>query len=289
MGKVKHGLANTRLYGIWTNMKTRCYNPNSERYNTYGGRGITVCNEWLSDFTNFYNWSIENGYTDELSIDRINADGDYEPNNCRWITMKEQGFNKTTSHFVTICGVTKNIQQWENETGINHETLVQRIELGWDEKDLLKPVRTAIQIECNEQTYTFEELANETGLSLNTLYDRYFKMNLRNDDLIKPASYYLKKQLITINGETKPIKEWSKITGLKTVTIRKRLEKGLQNDDLIAPLQTKFYTYNDKTQTLPEWSRELNISYSRLDNRLKKGMAFEEIINYFKDKGEVII
>lgn len=90
----KHNLHKTRLYRIWCQMKTRCFCVNSPSYKYYGGRGITVCYEWQIDFLNFYNWAINNNYSDNLSIDRINVDGNYEPNNCRWATTKEQALNK---------------------------------------------------------------------------------------------------------------------------------------------------------------------------------------------------
>lgn len=86
-----------RLYGIWTNMKTRCYNDNVKSYEYYGAKGISVCDEWNNSFAEFMKWSFKNGYSDELTIDRINVSGNYEPSNCRWATIIEQANNKTNN------------------------------------------------------------------------------------------------------------------------------------------------------------------------------------------------
>lgn len=89
-----HGLCGTRLHRIWKRMKTCCYNPNSASYKWYGAKGVSVCDEWKSDFSSFCEWALKNGYQDDLTIDRINPCGNYEPSNCRWATYKEQANNK---------------------------------------------------------------------------------------------------------------------------------------------------------------------------------------------------
>ena len=91
---IKHGMSRSRLYQIWGDMKNRCNNPNNKFYHRYGGRGITYTPEWET-FIPFYEWAMQSGYSDDLTIDRINNDGDYCPDNCKWSTQKEQSQNKT--------------------------------------------------------------------------------------------------------------------------------------------------------------------------------------------------
>lgn len=110
----KHGVwaKNKRIYKIWECMNRSCYNEQNPNYPWYGGKGVTVCEEWKNDILSFYTWAISSGYTDELTIDRINCNGNYEPTNCRWIPFKEQCLNTTRTTEVTIDGVTDTISHW---------------------------------------------------------------------------------------------------------------------------------------------------------------------------------
>lgn len=113
--KIKHkkqtlapkGESRTRLYRIWDGMKRRCYNPKHIHYKSYGGRGIKIRDEWLNDFLKFKEWSLRNGYSDKLCIDRTDNNGNYEPNNCRWVTYKENCNNTRTNRLITINGQPK--------------------------------------------------------------------------------------------------------------------------------------------------------------------------------------
>lgn len=128
----KHGLKNTRLYRIWLGMKDRCNNPNTSRYLDYGGRGITVCDEWNDDFKSFYDWSMSHGYSDILTIDRIDNDKGYSPDNCRWVTMLIQANNSRHNHNITYKGETHSLSDWSRILGLSFHLLSNRINrYGW--------------------------------------------------------------------------------------------------------------------------------------------------------------
>lgn len=127
------------LYKTWGGMKQRCYNPNNLMFKNYGGRGIVVCDEWRYDYIAFEKWSMENGYKAGLTIDRIDNDGNYCPENCRWVTHTVQARNKRKSIFVTINGVTKCLFDWADEYGIQHVTMTHRWRRGWRGAKLISP------------------------------------------------------------------------------------------------------------------------------------------------------
>lgn len=112
-----HGLSDTRLYKIWMKTRYKCNNPNNKRYKDYGGRGIKICDEWANDFISFYKWSMENGYEDNLTIDRIDVDGNYEPSNCRWVDNDVQAHNKRLDKLYTYNGKTLSVRDWCKEIG----------------------------------------------------------------------------------------------------------------------------------------------------------------------------
>ena len=138
----KHGLKNTRLYRIWLQIKNRCFNSNTNRYRDYGARGITVCDEWRNDFKAFYDWAMNNGYSDELTIDRIDNDGNYEPSNCRWVSVKVQNRNTRSNRLITYKGETHCVADWADITGLSRACICDRIKYGWSvERTLETPLR----------------------------------------------------------------------------------------------------------------------------------------------------
>lgn len=191
----KHGYSYTKLYGIFQNMKDRCYNPNNQAYPSYGGRGITICPEWLQDggVENFIKWSYENGYVDgksraQQSIDRKDNDKGYSPDNCRWVNKDIQNYNKRCTRKIVIDGEEKTILDLHNEYGISITALRGR-------------------------------------------YQRYTKGKITIEELISKEKLINRPQqiLITVDGVTQNLTEWEKETGISRKTIANRYRKGARS------------------------------------------------------------
>lgn len=137
-----HGGKGSRLYEEWRHMKDRCYNPKHKSFAYYGGRGISVCTEWLNDFAIFRQWAVENGYDEtaeymKCTLDRKDVNGDYEPDNCRWVDMKAQCNNRRNNHLLKYNGETHTISEWSEITGIKHSTITKRLKRGWSVEETL--------------------------------------------------------------------------------------------------------------------------------------------------------
>ena len=146
-----HGMSHTRLNRIWRGMRKRCYNSKNKQYKNYGGRGITVCEEW-QEFQPFYDWAMANGYKDDLTIERIGTNGNYEPSNCKWATQKEQQNNRRNNHLVKYNGEEKTIAQLANEYGLNYQTLLRRLQKGWTIESALTAPLMANQYSIKKST-----------------------------------------------------------------------------------------------------------------------------------------
>lgn len=133
----KHGLSNSPLYIIYQGMMSRCYNPDLDGYHRYGGRGIKVCDEWLSDIENFIKWGKESGFKKGLTLDRIDNDGNYEPNNCRWVTSKIQSRNTVRNNRYSIENETRTLIEWCELHSINYRTVKSRLSRGWSFEDAI--------------------------------------------------------------------------------------------------------------------------------------------------------
>lgn len=136
-----HNMYKTKIYAVWSSMKRRCNckNKNSKYYKNYTARNIKLCDEW-NDFLTFYEWAIKNGYQEGLTIDRIDNNGDYTPENCRWITNLEQQNNKRNNHFIEYNNEVHTIAEWSRILGIKYSTLANRIQKGYDIEKVFEKV-----------------------------------------------------------------------------------------------------------------------------------------------------
>ena len=125
----------SKLYKVWIEMKNRCNNPNNKNYKNYGARNIKVCKQWEQDYLSFYKWAIENGYKNNskrgvYTLDRIDFNKNYEPNNCRFITIQEQQNNRTNNHFITYNNETHTVSEWSRKLELNVQTIFTRLRMG---------------------------------------------------------------------------------------------------------------------------------------------------------------
>lgn len=145
----RHGMSGSRIYNIWSGMIARCYNPSSDSYKYYGGRGIKICDDWRESFEAFYAWAITHGYQEDLTIDRLDFNGNYEPDNCRWATYKQQAENKRKPkprNYLMIDGVTKPLIEWVKESDFTAPAIKYRLDVKhMSPKEAVFGERTAYQ------------------------------------------------------------------------------------------------------------------------------------------------
>lgn len=176
-----HIADNKRLWGIYNGIKRRCLSEKEPRYPDYGGRGIKICDEWLSSFDNFADWAKLNGYYSHLTIERTDNNGDYCPENCTWITRVRQSYNKRTSVMVTYLGETKCLMDWCTELGLTYDAIHNRITKGWSAEDALtKPIF--------DQSKSFSQMCRNHGIHPSTVKSRTEKFGWSLEDALNTPS-----------------------------------------------------------------------------------------------------
>lgn len=252
-----------RLAGIMHAMKQRCYNPNTKSYPNYGGRGITICDEWLENPQAFNDWAIDNGYSDDLTIDRIDNYDGYKPDNCRWITRSENSSNTRRTNHVTVNGITHTLPQWCAIIGIHKQRLYSTLRLkGIDEVEKM-----------------ISDYLNEG---------------------IKPRS--AKKKFITVNGETLSGPGWCKKLGIKnkkyliayrdlhgTLATIKRIKEIMANPESYKPEVHKQrpLKVHGLTKLVGQWATELGLDKNTVYSTYRKGedKAIKLIENEIENSG----
>lgn len=245
-GMRTHSLSNTRLYTMFCGVKARCYNPNNISYKWYGEKDVRICEEWLQDFKKFYDWSIQNGYDETLprgaqTLDRKDTNGDYSPDNCRWITIQQQQRNKENNVTYELNGEKHLLCEWAEILGVDYGFLKSRVgDYGWTlEQALKEPFNAKInlnkaRIKYKGENLTIKEWSEKLGIS-----EKLIRSRMQTS---KDPEHIL------------------------------RAKKGERKDSIIIE-------YKGKEQNLKEWSRELDINYGTLKSRIKRGWSAEQALS----------
>ena len=181
---------NKRLYNIYNGMKRRCFNSNDERFKDYGGRGISVAAEWVEGFDAFASWAKESGYTENLTLERVDVNGDYCPENCKWITLAEQAKNKRDTVYVEYNGVKVKLQDLAKEAVVSYDTFHNRIVNGWD-------VELALRTPSRNSKQSLMSKCREKGINYGTVKTRIDKFGWDEETALNtpPGPNYHKKKL----------------------------------------------------------------------------------------------
>jgi len=224
-----HGLRKSAEYNTWCSMRQRCNNKNATSYRNYGARGITVCDRWNTSFMSFLA-DMGKKPSSEHTIDRINNDLGYSPENCRWALMDEQCNNRRSNRRVTINGETKTISQWARKSGLSSQVILNRVDkLGWGEQKLLTPLFKK-KVCYMGQVGTLTQLSISIGFNYDTVRQRIEKLGWSLEKAIETPAKFAKGgaslETFSAFGETLTLKQWSAKTGIKYVTLLARIRAG---------------------------------------------------------------
>ena len=222
-----------RLKSIYNGMRLRCYNENNINYKYYGGKGVTICDEWLLSFENFFDWAINNGYNENLTIDRIDSEKGYSPKNCKWSTKKEQCYNRSMSVKLTHDGETMYLTQWAEKLNIDKKILSWRYNHGWSVEEILTRPRDYKErkLSLNGETHSMSEWSRITGIKLATISYRIKNGWSVEDTLTKKSNDRAIK--ITYNNKTMTLKEWAEYLDVPKSRLNNRYTRGWLDEEII--------------------------------------------------------
>lgn len=265
------------LATTWGNMISRCYQEANSRFSSYGGRGIKVAERWHV----FENFVTDLGPRPAgMSLDRIDNDGDYSPENCRWADRFVQGQNKRNNINLTIDGVTKPLTEWARESGVSVQAVRNRVYKGCSHKDAVFGVREraeTVVVEHDGQTRTIAEWAEVCGLDRSVIRARLKRGRSAEDALTRPVHDPRK---IEFRGESLTSVGWSKRVGIPATYIKNRLKMGWSVERaLTEPIhEQKKIEFQGKSLTVAEWSKLTGISKALIRHRLSQGWSTERVL-----------
>ncbi len=275
----------TPTYIKWCSMKSRCTNPNADPKGHYYHRGIKVCDRWLDSFENFLEDMGE--CPDGYSLERVDVNGDYCPENCIWIPFAKQSANRRNVKKLEHNGESLTIPEWSEKTGLSVETIRKRLELGWD-------VGTAIdaqvgtvkfsyahQYEYNGKSQSLEDWSIELGINKGTLYTRIHELGWNLEKAFNTASDDRENKL-EFNGKSQSVSAWARELRLDRKTIEYRLNKGLSVEECLTNPKndgTKMLEYNGETLPMKEWAERFGFKRPTLARRLRQGWTIAQALH----------
>ena len=305
------GRKRERLYRIFIAMKTRCNNPNAKNYHDYGGRGITVCDEWVHNYPAFKEWALTHGYSDDLSLDRRDNEKGYTPENCRWATRLQQNNNRRNVKKYTFRGKTQSLSDWSRETGISKNVLELRIEREWPLplaltfpqgrklpdyrlKMRMKPISLKCKpIKTKTKLQLFDDKSNKKAKQkIKELKQKH--CIVRSTKHVHVSTQHKRERskepryigrLYEMNGQAKTLRQWTDEYGMNLGTVKSRikrdgwpLEKALTTPARSFRKRPDLF-YNGQTKSQLQWAKEYGINPSSFFNRIDAGEPIEQALN----------
>ena len=299
-----------RPFKVWSYMLDRCYNPNNHAYAYYGGRGISVCDAWRENYLKFKEFLYANNYDEnapfgECTVDRIDFNKGYSPENCRLVSMKFQSLNKSSNHRINYKGEIITVTEAAEKNSLTNHQVFNRLDKGWDLiKALETPIETTSVYTANDETYTIREWASILGVTdavirgrlkthtMQEIYDDY----VANSNKIEVNDFSVKYE--TADGKTMNRTEWCNLIGITDVTLRKLLktytmqeiyDDWKSHNNKLSIIRSSGLEYADGIgKTRKEWAKFFGISEKGMRGQLKK-RTMQEIYDEFKKNGKLTL
>ncbi|MCL7747036.1 hypothetical protein [Halalkalibacter alkaliphilus] len=285
-----HGLSHTRLYKIWSRMKQSCYNPNYKGYRKCGRYGINMCDEWKNNFLMFYQWAINNGYHEDLSIVRKCNKNDFKPENCKWDIPERGGVSKQVAYYLEIDEVTKTLSEWAEYFNfpVAHVYYNYIHESARTKEELCKKIECQVDTDIEGRRYSLLELSLMSGISISILEQRV-KAGMFETGILNTKGIIPKTRIFKVKGELLSLSQIAMKYGINKGTLEGRARRYFDGNVLIAPInkrnQPLKINIRGKLYTLKELAKYSGVSYNTIRTRYyRERKRGEELIStpYFQ-------
>ena len=294
-----HGFSKTKLYRVWKGISCRCENQNQKSFKSYGGRGIQMCETWRKSFPEFRRWALENGYEEGLSIERIDVDGDYCPENCTWISMKEQAQNKRNTVYVDVNGESVAACKIANESGSDPRLVSRRLRDGWDVDKAIstQKILREVTITAFGETRSLSDWSETSGIPTSVIRKRISELGWNPEEAVTsdvrptvalnpPEKKFKITDIVEFDGQKVSLKDLAERHQLSRANILQRLNRGWDLETTLKTPVNKCHNdyeiqleYNGCVKPLSDWARELKIDAQIIRDRLSSGWSTERALS----------